>query len=89
MKNNKELEMKYYDKNGKEIKVGMKLKHNDGDIEIVYPCITPEGERGLGFNASNENHPNFYEYSREIYPLYQFNLNDWEIITESNNEEDR
>jgi hypothetical protein len=72
----------YKDKNGNIIKAGMRLKHNDGTIERVYAC---EGENGtdLGFNASNEAWLERYpDRNREIYPLYQFNLREYEIIAE-------
>lgn len=70
---------KYFDKHGKEIKDGMTLKHEDGDLEKVY--LADSGD--LGFNASNENHPNFISgYKQELYPLYQFNLKEWEIVNE-------
>jgi hypothetical protein len=58
---------KYFDKNGKEIKAGMKIKHDDGDIELVHANYE---ETDLGINAS----------TFEIYPLYQFNLKEWEIL---------
>jgi hypothetical protein len=71
---------KYYDKNGKEVKAGMTLKHDDGDVDLVYECETDEGKKDLGFNASNENHVNFHELNRKIYPLYQFNMKEWEVV---------
>lgn len=70
--------MKYYDKNKREILAGMFIKHDDGDVEEVFF----NGEE-YGVNATNkkfmENHPdcNMLEY---IYPLYQFNLKEWEIV---------
>lgn len=67
--------MKYLDKNGNEIKAGMKIKHDDGDVELVYAS-----DDDLGLNASNENYVGFSEHSREIYPLYQFDMSEWEII---------
>lgn len=73
---------KYFDKNGEEIKAGMTLKHDDGDTEYVYECESQEGEKDLGFNASNENHLSFHELNRQYYPLHQFNLTEWEIVNE-------
>jgi hypothetical protein len=71
----------YVDKNGKEIKNGMKIQHKDGDIEEVLGC----GDE-LGVNASNktffELHPDTDMSSNEIYPLHQFNLSEWEIISQ-------
>jgi hypothetical protein len=66
---------KYYDKNGKEIKAGMKIRHDDGEVELVYAS-----EDDLGLNASNENYAGFNPLRREIYPLYQFSMKEWEIV---------
>lgn len=65
----------YFDKHGELIKEGMSLRHDDGEVEKVYAS-----DEDLGLNASNEQHISFSEYSREIYPLYQFNLKEWEIV---------
>ena len=59
----------YFDKHGKEIKAGMTIKHDNGDIELVHLNFN---EDDLGINAS----------TFEIYPLYQFNLKEWEIVEE-------
>jgi hypothetical protein len=67
---------KYLDKNGKEIKEGMVLKHDDGDVERVYKSE----EDDLGFNASNEKFVGFTENNRKLYPLYQFDMREWEIV---------
>ena len=74
--------MKYFDKNGKEIVAGMRIKHDNGDIELVYAS-----EEDLGVNASNENHSNFCEPFIEIYPLSQFSMKEWEIIEETGEEQ--
>lgn len=66
----------YSDKNGEQIKAGMKIRHINGDVELVYAC----GEDDLGVNASNENWSGFSEYLRQFYPLYQFNTREWEIV---------
>lgn len=72
--------MEYYDKNGKEIKAGMVIKHDSGDVEKVYPNWDGDD---LGVNATNEqffeNHPNV-DMRRQIYPLSQFDLSEWEIV---------
>lgn len=67
---------KYYDKHGKEIKEGMKIRHDNGDIDLVYKA--DDGD--LGVNASNENWVGFNELRRELYPLYQFNMKEFEIV---------
>lgn len=46
--------MQYLDKNGKEIKSGMKLLMDDGSIEMVYDTVDQYGNSDLGINASNE-----------------------------------
>ena len=69
---------RYFDKHGEEIKEDMKLKHDDGTIELVYK--SDDGD--LGFNASNENWVGFDPYKRELYPLYQFPLSEYEIVKE-------
>lgn len=68
--------MRYFDKNGKEIKAGMTLKHEDGSLELVYAC----GEDDLGFNASNLAWLKRTGQAQEFYPLYQFSLTEWEIV---------
>lgn len=67
---------KYFDKNGNEIKKGMYLKHDDGEISKVY--ASDDGD--LGFNATNENWKGWDGFTREIYPLYQFRMREWEIV---------
>jgi hypothetical protein len=57
---------KYYDKNKKEIKEGMKLKHIDGDVDTVL-----KGTNCLGFSANKDK--------SLIYPLTEFDLREWEI----------
>jgi len=69
---------RYFDKHGEEIKEDMKLRHDDGTIELVYK--SDDGD--LGFNASNENWVGFDPNSRELYPLYQFPLSEYEIVKE-------
>lgn len=66
--------MRYFDRNGTEIKAGMFLHMEDGSIEQVYAC----GEDNLGINASNEEYLRRQgldsDYYREYYPLSQFDL---------------
>lgn len=74
--------MKYYDKNNKEIKAGMYIKHCNGDVEKV--CLN-DNEDDLGVNATNEDYVKNHSYigiGREIYPLSQFNTSEWEILDE-------
>ena len=71
----------YFDKNGVQIKENMEIKHDDGEVELVYAGSENDlGEIELGVNASNENHANFTELTREIYPLSQFFLKEWEVV---------
>lgn len=70
--------IKYLDRHCKVIQAGMLMRHIDGDIEKVY-----ESESGdLGFNATNENHAGWDGISRQVYPLSEFALSEWEIIAE-------
>lgn len=70
----------YRDKNGKEIKAGMVIVHDDSkDVkELVYKS----DNGGLGINASNENFKGFDPFYRELYNLENFVLSEWEIISE-------
>lgn len=70
----------YFDKNGAEIQAGMTLKHDDGETELVYACQDDDGVPDLGFNASNEAFMERHGVARQIYPLYQFNLKEWEVV---------
>ena len=68
--------MQYFDKNGKEIRAGMKILMEDGSIEMVYDTEDQYGNPNLGINASNEEflklHPN---WAREYYSLSMFKHN--------------
>ena len=72
--------MQYFDKNGKEIKAGMKILMEDGKVELVYDTEDAYGNPNLGINASNEDflraHPN---WAREFYSLSMFNMAATEI----------
>ena len=68
----------YFDKNGKKVKEGMTLRHEDGTLEKVYRA--KDGD--LGLNASNESYSGFNPLKRELYPLYQFDMKEWEIVDE-------
>lgn len=62
---------KYYDKNKNEIHEGMTIIHDDGTEEIVIL-----GENTLGVSASKQSGS---EYGQFIYPLSEFDLNEWSI----------
>ena len=69
--------MKYFDKNGTEIRAGMFLCMEDGSIEKVYTCGDGNGGVDLGINASNEEYMRrnqIDEYYREYYSLSAFDL---------------
>lgn len=74
------MENRYFDSNNEEIKEGMTVQHEDGDIEKVYKT----NDDDLGFNASNENYRGFDPLFRELYPLYQFNTREYTIIDKGN-----
>ena len=75
--------MKYFDRNGVEIKAGMTLLMSDGTTELVYDTTDSEGNPDLGINASNEdflcNHP---DACREYYSLSNYEMRDIAIIAE-------
>ena len=74
--------MKYYDKNGKEIKAETYLRFSDGSIEKIYDCTDAYGEGDLGINASNEAYmqtQGLGECDREFYSLSNFNLQETEL----------
>lgn len=72
-------ERKYFDKNGKEITEGCKIKFESGRIEKVY--LTTEGE--LGTDATN---PKWIENGRAveceygIYPLTRQETEEVEVV---------
>ena len=72
--------MQYFDKNGKEIKAGMKILMEDGSVEMVYDTEDAYGNPNLGINASNEafleRHPN---WAREYYSLSMFKQSGIEV----------
>lgn len=76
-------ERKYFDKNGKEITDGCKIKYENGGIKKVY--LTEEGE--LGTDATN---PKWIETGRAceceygIYPLTFEETNEVEVVVEQN-----
>lgn len=74
---------KYVDAHGVEIHAGDTLRHIEtNELEVVFKC----GEDDLGFNATNHNSP--YVTHEEAYPLYQFNLDEYEIV-HTNTKEDK
>ena len=74
--------MKYFDKNGVEIKAGMTLLMSNGTAELVYRTTDVDGNSDLGISASNEdflrNHPNA---DREYYSLGNYDLSSATAIT--------
>ena len=75
--------MKYFDKNGVEIRVGMTLLMSNGTTELVYDTTDSNGNPDLGINASYEdflcNHP---DACREYYSLSNYEMRDIAIIAE-------
>lgn len=67
----------YHDKHGKQILPGHTIRHDNGEEDMVYMA---SDRIEIGVNASNENHASFDEFEREIYPLHQFNLAEFEIV---------
>ena len=72
--------MQYFDKNGKEIKSGMKIQMEDGSIEMVYDTVDAYGNPNLGINASNEAFLEAYpNWAREYYSLSMFKQSGIEV----------
>ena len=73
--------MKYFDKNGKEILPGMRIRLDDGSVELVYQTTDSSWEEDLGISASNEaymmRHPNV---DREYYSLSNWSADCLEIV---------
>ena len=66
------MKFTYKDKNGREIKAGMILRHDDGSTGVVCATTDSDGDEGLGFGCN----------SWEAYPLHQFDMREWEIVEE-------
>lgn len=66
---------RYLDKNGQEIKPGMMLLMEDGNLELVYETTDAYGSVDLGISATNaaflEHHP---DWEQEFYSLSNFSL---------------
>mgnify|MGYP001053423916 CR=1 FL=1 len=69
---------KYFDKNGERILAGMKIEHDNGDIDLVYEARGGD----LGVNASNEKFVGFDPMRRELYPLSEFDMKEFKIVKE-------
>ena len=73
--------MKYFDKNGVEIKASMTLLMSDGATEPVYDTTDNDGKPDLGINASNEDslrkHTNA---DREYYSLGSIDIKNAEVL---------
>lgn len=63
---------KYFDKHRKEIKAGMTLRHDSGETwEVAETTNRLNGEKDLGMACN----------TWEAYPLWSFDLGEWEIVT--------
>ena len=72
--------MKYFDKNGVEIKAGMYITMSDGSTELVYDTDDGYGNPDLGINASNEAYLERHPYaSRKYYSLSNFDMREVEV----------
>lgn len=71
----------YFDKNNKEIQEGMTIRHDNGDIELVYLTTDDYGDPDLGINATNQDylrkHP---DAEQEFYSLSEFDMKEWVIV---------
>ena len=72
--------MKYFDKNGIEIKAGMTLLMSNGTTELVYDTTDSDGNLDLGISASNEDFLRKHPGScREYYSLSSVCLENVEV----------
>lgn len=73
--------MKYFDKNGVEIKASMTLLMSDGTTELVYDTTDSNGNADLGINATNEdylrNHPDAHS---QFYSLSSIDIKNAEVL---------
>ena len=75
--------MKYFDKNGVEIRAGMTLLMSDGTTELVYDTTDSDGNPDLGINASNEDYLNRHPYAcREYYSLGSIDIRNVEVCND-------
>jgi hypothetical protein len=76
---------KYFDRNGKEITEGCKIRYENGRVETVYAWSDVENETGLGVDATN---PKWIESGRAvpcefgIYPLTNADTEEVEVVEE-------
>lgn len=76
---------RYFDRNGKEITDGCKIKYENGRVETVYAWSDSENDAGLGVDATN---PKWIESGRAvsceygIYPLYHADTEEVEVVEE-------
>ena len=79
--------MRYYDKNGNEIKAGMTIRMEDGSLELVYATEDSYGNPNLGINATNEDFLKYHpDWEREFYSLSMFDMNGVEICPMEENQ---
>lgn len=75
--------MKYFDKNGVEIKAGMSLLMSDETTELVYDTTDNKGKPDLGIIATNKdylrNHP---DSCTEYYSLSSIDLRNVEVCND-------
>ena len=71
----------YLDKNGNEILPGMKIRLDDGSVELVHRTCDDAWNEDLGISASNEEylkrHP---DADREYYSLSNWRADSIEIV---------
>ena len=72
--NTGDIMRKYFDKHGKEIRAGMTLRHDGGETwEVAETTSSLDGEKDLGMVCN----------PWEAYPLWSFDLSEWEILYET------
>lgn len=76
-----EYRKQYFDKNENLIEAGMKLRSDAGEVMEVFICKEDDDEMGFKERPKSAN-TRFTVNDVEYFPLFQFDLNQWEIVKE-------
>lgn len=75
------MNVRYFDKHGKEILAGMKVSIAGEPPEEVFHCTSQDGDEHLGIQATNPDYLRFHpDTPMEYYPLSNFNRADIEVV---------
>ena len=75
--------MQYFDKNGKKILPGMKIRINDGSTELVHRTMDDDFNEDLGILASNEDYLKRHPAAdQEYYSISNWRSDSIEVVEE-------